>query len=77
MARADFLAHLERAGCRDVRDRMEWRPIIREQGIDFHDRRLKAYVSSGSGQILRRWDISAGFDNLMNPRKECVVYEVT
>jgi hypothetical protein len=76
-ARQEFETALKQAGVKASALKIEWRPLTGDQCADFHDRRLNAYLPSGTGSTMRRWDISAGFGNLMDESKECVVYEIT
>lgn len=76
-ARQEFETALKQAGVKLSALKIEWRPQTGEQRADFHDRRLNAYLPTGNGPAVRRWDISAGFGNLMDGSKECVVYEIT
>lgn len=44
------------------------------RGCHFHDRVVTARSVDEGPAIKRRWDITAGIDNLMSPSKECSVF---
>ena len=68
----DFRARLKQLGLGNIRLSFDPRPA--KTGEHFHDRQIIADVQEGNKASHLRWDVSSGIDNLMDQRKEAVVY---